>query len=119
MCEVTRGPCVCVLQADAVPAGNARMSMPDSSVKTAGSWVIANFLWQKVMGLCGPLLLDLCVQNEDEETTGVFEVNTFFLNLRQDKGVYVHKHMHKNEQIKIAIFHFSHRSVMQQGAGLA
>lgn len=68
------------------------MSTPDSSVKTAGSWVIANLLWQKVVGLCGPLLFDLCVQNENEETTGVFKVNSFFLNLSQDEGVYAQAH---------------------------
>lgn len=78
---------MCVFRADARPAGYAHTSMPDSSVKTAGSRVIANLLWQKVVGLCGPLLFDLRVWKEYEETTGVFEVNSFFLNLHHEKGV--------------------------------
>lgn len=61
--------------------------MADSSAKTAGSRVRANPLWQKVVGLCGPLLFDLREWNEDEKTTGASGVNSFLFGLQQEKGV--------------------------------
>lgn len=81
--------------ADARPAVYVHTSMPDSTVKTTGSWVIANLLWQKVKGPCSPLLLDLRVWNEDEEITGVSEVNGLFLNLHQEKDGYAQAHAQK------------------------
>lgn len=70
---------------DARPAGCIHTCRQECEDRD--SRVIANLLWQKVVELCGPLLFNLHVWKGEEETAGVLEVNGYFLNPHQEKGV--------------------------------